>query len=64
MKVALPELSAAKIAPWLMILIATAYFLFLIGTWMQFQSDRAIRDEKFDALLDSVSPKPAEPDGE
>lgn len=64
MKLVLPELNAAKVAPWLMLMIAAAYFLFLIGTWMQFQSDRAVRDEKFDALLDSVTPKPAEPDGE
>jgi hypothetical protein len=37
------------------IAITAAYFVFLYGSWLQFQSDRGRRDSKIDELLDRIS---------
>lgn len=42
----------------MIVAIGVAYFVFLYGSWMQFQKDRATRDSKIDELLERL-PKPA-----
>lgn len=49
----LATITAACIA-----LVALGYLCFLAATWVQFQSDRNLRMEKIDELLDRI-PKPA-----
>jgi hypothetical protein len=44
----------AKLAPWLMLAIAAGYFLFLIGTWLQFTNERDERMSYYDVLLDKI----------
>lgn len=55
----LPIGDPVKVAPWLMLMIAAGYFVFLLATWHQFQNDRLVRDEKINELLDRIPPKPA-----
>ena len=45
------EKALAKIAPWVPLMIAAGYFLFLVATWQKFTTNLKASDERFDAML-------------
>jgi hypothetical protein len=45
------EKALGKIAPWIPLLIAAGYFLFLVATWTRFTTNLKAADERFDEML-------------
>lgn len=47
-----------KITPWIPLLIAAGYFLFLIKTWQAFTVNMKAADQRFDDMLKKLYPEP------
>jgi hypothetical protein len=45
------EKALAKVAPWIPLMIAAGYFLFLVATWQRFTTNLKAADERFDQML-------------
>ena len=45
------ERTLAKIAPWVPLMIAAGYFLFLVMTWQKFVINLKASDQRFDEML-------------
>lgn len=46
-----------RIGPFVPLLIAAGYFIFLIATWQTFVNESAMRKAKIDEILDQLKPK-------
>lgn len=49
------ETFAKKAGPWVPLLIAAGYFVFLITMWQAFVNEQSIRRTKFDDVLDQLN---------
>lgn len=45
-----------KLTPWIPLIIAAGYFLFLVATWQKFTVNLKAADERFDQMLKKLEP--------
>jgi hypothetical protein len=53
-----------RVGPFVPLLIAAGYFIFLVGTWSRFLAFQQTLTEKFDQRLDALTIKDVDPNAD